>query len=93
MKKKLKNAHKSKRHRIDDAEQPIDAASTSSRTEKSYSENDADQSSDNGQNVEVDEQPGSAPMALEHECWTKTTNLEEKSREEEFDEYLADLLL
>lgn len=93
MKKKLKNAHKSKRHRTDDADQPIDAASTSSRTEISYSENDPDQSSDNGQNDELDEQPGRGPMASEQECWTKTTNLEEKSREEEFDEYLADLLL
>lgn len=29
----------------------------------------------------------------ETECWQKTSTVEEKSREEEFDEYLEDLLL
>lgn len=29
----------------------------------------------------------------EEKCWTKPRNIEEKSREEEFDEYLEDLLL
>ncbi|XP_037031323.1 protein FRA10AC1 homolog [Bradysia coprophila] len=31
--------------------------------------------------------------SIEKHCWTKTTDAEEKSREEEFDEYLEDLLL
>lgn len=31
--------------------------------------------------------------ALEKECWTKPLDIEDKSREEEFDEYLEDLLL
>lgn len=30
---------------------------------------------------------------LEAECWKKSTEVEEKSREEEFDEYLENLLL
>lgn len=85
------------RHRTDESDKETDTASTSSRTEKSYSENDSDQPSDGGQNddgTEQKEHVGVAPTQnLEHACWTKTTNQEEKSREEEFDEYLADLLL
>lgn len=34
-----------------------------------------------------------AHQQLEQIFWTKSTNEEEKTREEEFDEYLADLLL
>lgn len=30
---------------------------------------------------------------LEQDCWTKSVNIEEKSRGEEFDSYLEDLLL
>lgn len=32
-------------------------------------------------------------QVIEQQCWTKSTHEEEKSREQEFDEYLADLLL
>lgn len=31
--------------------------------------------------------------SLEKQCWTKPSDVEDKSREEEFDEYLEDLLL
>lgn len=31
--------------------------------------------------------------SLEKQCWTKPADVEDKSREEEFDEYLEDLLL
>lgn len=98
MKKKSKKARKLKRHRIDESDKyATDTASTSSRTEKSYSEYDSDQPSDDGLHDETSEQLKHAPAAvtqnLERECWTKTTNMEEKSREEEFDDYLADLLL
>lgn len=36
---------------------------------------------------------GGAHQQLEQIFWSKSTNEEEKTREEEFDEYLADLLL
>lgn len=96
MKKQSKKARKSKRHRADGDETCTDAASTSSRIEKSYSDSEFDERGDR-QSEATDEQTDRGPVAatanLEKECWTKTTNLEEKSREEEFDEYLADLLL
>lgn len=31
--------------------------------------------------------------AMEQQCWTKPLDIEDKSREEEFDDYLEDLLL
>lgn len=31
--------------------------------------------------------------SLETQCWSKPSDVEDKSREEEFDEYLEDLLL
>lgn len=36
---------------------------------------------------------GGAHQQLEQIFWSKSTNEEDKTREEEFDEYLADLLL
>lgn len=44
-----------------------------------------------------EEEPANAAKlsepATEGQCWSKATTVEEKSREEEFDEYLEDLLL
>lgn len=44
-------------------------------------------------NVDKDDALEKNVESLEKNCWTKTTDAEEKSREEEFDEYLEDLLL
>lgn len=97
MKKKSKKiVRNSKRHRTNEC---TNGAGTSSQTEKSYSENDSDRpiGSDDEQNNASSEHTERVPIAstpnLERECWTNTTNQEEKSREEEFDDYLADLLL
>lgn len=46
-----------------------------------------------------DDQEGDKPAVkvanekLTQHCWTKPTEIEDKSREEEFDNYLEDLLL
>lgn len=95
MKKRSKMERKSKRHRTDELDSSnAGIASTSSRTEKSHSENDSDQPSDDGHSDTTMEPVAAAvTQNLERECWTATTSLEEKSREEEFDDYLADLLL
>lgn len=85
------------RHRTDESDKGADTASTSDRTEKAYSASDSEQPSDVGPDdggTAQEERVSVAPTPnLEQACWTKTTNQEEKSREEEFDEYLADLLL
>lgn len=98
MKKKSKKVHKSKRKQTDgETDNCTDTASPSYRTETSFSDNGLDQLNDNERIDGASEQTECAPVAaaqsLEQGCWSKTTNQEEKSREEEFDEYLADLLL
>lgn len=98
MKKKSKKTHKSKRKPTDgDTDTCTDTASPSSRTGTSFSDNGLEQLSDDGRTDGASEQAECAPVVaaqnLEQGCWSKTTNQEEKSREEEFDEYLADLLL
>lgn len=88
-KKEGKNAHK-KDHK---------------RSKKSTSPGPSNQCSDgNGseanQGEEIDDNTSSNHDAStrnmnkqEESCWTKVTDAEEKTREDEFDDYLADLLL
>lgn len=48
--------------------------------------NDSDSEKDDEENVEKIEK-------LTEDCWAKVPEVEDKSREQEFDEYLEDLLL
>lgn len=95
IKKATKRALKSKRHRTDTTDiNPSDTASTSSRIDETHVESESDQTNDDAHNEEqLEEAAAPASQNLETRCWAKTTSHEEKSREEEFDDYLADLLL
>lgn len=53
----------------------------------------AAEESDSEANVGKINEPAKNVDALEKQCWTKPLDIEDKSREEEFDEYLEDLLL
>lgn len=58
------------------------------------SDSNAVESDENNSNEAATERPEeSAGGASGEQCWSKSRTVEEKSREEEFDEYLEDLLL
>lgn len=87
MKKKTKHS----KHENDDSV-PSSSTSTSKDTDNNSSTDERINATDEsaaptitGNNV--------AHQQLEQIFWSKSTNEEEKTREEEFDEYLADLLL
>lgn len=92
MKEKKQKVNKSKRKssRENSSEPPTSSASTEhqqqTHTINKQIENEIDyrnaQSSTSNPN-----------RTLEQECWANQTNVEEKNREEEFDEYLENLLL
>lgn len=80
----------------------VDEPSASTSLSSRGPENTNDERSDNPNNeslehLQTQEQQSSvtnvAHQQLEQIFWSKSTNAEEKTREEEFDEYLADLLL
>lgn len=54
-----------------------------------------EQQIETSQNIETTQNKGNDTnhQRLEEMFWSKSSNEEEKTREEEFDEYLADLLL
>lgn len=93
-KREVKRMKKKAKHSKHDNEDSAPSSSTSSMT---HTEN----SSSTEQQINTPDEPtvplvtgnGVARQQLEQIFWAKSTNEEEKTREEEFDEYLADLLL
>lgn len=89
IKKNKKKANKSKKA----AEfQESSDAGTSSKLYTDSSDVQVKNTNDETINKRCMEIANSYKKKMEKECWTKTT-VEEKSREEEFDDYLVDLLL
>lgn len=68
------------------------SCSTSVETSQSTTDDDALGDSD-APDSNSNKDPKKHVDALEKQCWTKPLDIEDKSREEEFDEYLEDLLL
>lgn len=95
IRKEAKRSHKEKRIKGKLSPSPGTSTFPKGDDETSQSnhsgQNDGDSASDNEiESGDVKE----APLAtLEDKCWTKAPDVEDKSREEEFDDYLADLLL
>lgn len=90
MKKQSKNEKRSK-HKNEDNQRTSNPSTTANSNENSFTEHQ----SNSLDSVELPTSSGNdaAHQQLEQIFWTKSTNDEEKTREEEFDEYLADLLL
>lgn len=89
VKKLKKDKRKSGRSRLHQGNQ---SPSCSASVPSSKSETDEEKIDSDvvcGKNVELEKNVES----LEKECWTKPSDVEDKSREDEFDEYLEDLLL
>lgn len=93
MKKQAKHSKHSKHTHEHEDDAPNSSASTSHvKTEAvSPTEDRMDTSEEDGAASSKGNE--AAHHQLEQIFWTKSTNEEEKTREEEFDEYLADLLL
>lgn len=90
IKKEAKRSHKEKRTKGKRSPSPGTSTSRNDNDETSQS-NNGDSASDN--EIESDNVKEPPVSTLEEKCWTKAPDIEDKSREEEFDDYLADLLL
>lgn len=91
--KRMKKQSKHSKHSKHKTDEDIPTASTSSSIVNAEhnltAEHRVDGSEGDGPPIRSNE----AQQQLEQIFWSKSTNEEEKTREEEFDEYLADLLL
>lgn len=99
--KRIKKQNKSNKHKglpSDHIDEPSASTSSSLSAENlqdNRSENVNSESAENSQAAQ-DRQSSANDVAhkqLEQIFWSKSKTVEEKTREEEFDEYLADLLL
>lgn len=96
IKKVQKKSHKHGRKSSESQESSTAASSTRSNRSMStlgpdgYQTPSASEFSDSEQTCKQTQRVGNM---METECWTKPADVEEKSREEEFDEYLENLLL
>lgn len=93
MKKQAKHTKHSKHKHEDDLD--ITSPSTSASQMNIDSNLALDHRTNEPETADAPSSSGSeaAHQQLEQIFWTKSTNEEEKTREEEFDDYLADLLL
>lgn len=91
--KKLKKDKRKGRRRSSKQVEPTNATAAGSSSQLATDDEriDSDETADDdaGKSVATEKNVES----LEKQCWTKPSDAEEKSREEEFDEYLEDLLL
>lgn len=89
-KKEIKKIHKLQKKQRKSTHHADVVAGTSSSSEKCPSNKSSNEKCEDLYNDKSQSQQNK----LEKDCWAKNaTNIEEKSREEEFDEYLEDLLL
>lgn len=104
--KNLKKRAKKERSKRHDGSSQSSTPGTSTHPDEESDIIDSTQPSDNeplesNDDTNIDEEdnddPGnvrkSATGSMEEKCWAKPTTVEDKTREEEFDDYLADLLL
>lgn len=90
--KRIKKRNKNCKHK-NDINDSIDVPSTSSSSSKAENTTNAESSlKETAECIQTHKIDG-AHQQLEQIFWNKSTNEEEKTREEEFDDYLADLLL
>lgn len=89
----MKKSSKHKNHRRN-PDRDVATSSTQSTSDKIASDSDSQTEQEHERNDSTTSgRNETAQKQLEQIFWSKSTNEEEKTREEEFDEYLADLLL
>lgn len=92
VKKLRKVARKSKRKSRSSTGDKGGAGSTAGHEDTDANDTDADAKSE-AMGDEAEQASTAKSAADAGQCWSKVATVEEKSREEEFDEYLEDLLL